>query len=129
MLISSRTVVNKRKAEDLFAFLGDMNNVAPLLPAQVRVDDVDSDNISFTVTGMGSLAMRVTQRVSSSLIRLTPVGKTPFPFVLDVVISQAEGRSKCCFQIDAELNFMMKMLAERPLKNLVEMMADKAETL
>ncbi|MCQ2313942.1 MAG: hypothetical protein MJZ56_02080 [Bacteroidales bacterium] len=129
MLISSKTVVNNRKADDLFAFLSDMNNVAPLLPAQVRVDSVDYDNISFTIIGMGSLSLRVSQRVPSSLIRMIPVGKTPFPFVLDVVVNAAEEKSECRFQIDAELNFMMKMMAERPLKNLVEMMADKAETL
>ncbi len=78
---------------------------------------------------MGSIALRVSQRVTYSLVQLVPVGKTPFPFVLSIKIAGLGNNCRVMYEIDADLNPLMAMMAKRPLQNLVDMMADKTVTL
>ena len=89
----------------------------------------DEDNLAFTVQGMGSIALRVSQRITYSLVQLVPVGKVPFPFVLNIKIAGLGNNCRVMFEIDAELNPLMAMMAKRPLQNLVDMMAEKTVTL
>ena len=125
MIFKSNWVTNKRSAEELFEYIGDMNNMPPILPEQVVNITADNDNLSFTIQGMGSIALQVRNRKPNELIQLSPVGKTPFQFVLNIYIRSNE-HTECCFEIDAQLNPLMQMMASRPLQNLVNMMANKA---
>ena len=131
MIFKSNWVTNKRSAEELFEYIGDMNNMPPILPEQVVNISSDADNLSFTIQGMGSIALRVFNRKQNELIQLSPVGKTPFQFVLNIYIKSCEPQagcseqSECCFEIDANLNPLMQMMASRPLQNLVNMMAER----
>ena len=131
MIFKSNWVKNPRTEKELFEYIGDMNNMPPILPEQVVNITADCDNLAFTIQGMGSIALRVTKREHNKLIQLSPVGKTPFQFVLNVHIKSCEQRamcdeqSECCFEIDAQLNPLMQMMASRPLQNLVDMMAER----
>ncbi len=129
MIIKSPIVVLQKSADDTFALFSNMNNIAKILPEQVEVNNVDDDNISFTVKGMGSISLTVDQRVPNSLVVVVPSGKTPFQFKLNMLIDKQQEATTCEFNIDAELNFMMQMLAERPLQNLVNKMAEKVQEL
>ena len=106
-----------------------MNNMPPILPEQVVDIKADNDNLAFTIQGMGSVALRVKERKPNKLIQLVPEGKVPFQFVLNVHIRNNEQRTECCFEIDANLNPLMQMMASRPLQNLVNMMAERAEII
>ena len=132
MIFKSDFVTNNRSEKDLFEYIGDMNNMPPILPEQVVDIKADYDNLSFTIQGMGSIALQVTKREPDKFIQLSPVGKIPFQFVLNVHIRNGEQRtdngelcSECCFEIDADLNPLMQMMASRPLQNLVNMMAGR----
>ena len=108
-----------------------MNNMPPILPEQVVNITADTDNLAFTIQGMGSIALRVFNRKPNELIQLSPVGKTPFQFVLNIYVRVSESlslqvsESECSFEIDAQLNPLMQMMASRPLQNLVNMMASR----
>ena len=129
MIFKSNWVKNKRSEKDLFDYIGDMNNMPPILPEQVVDIKADNDNLAFTIQGMGSVALRVKERKPNKLIQLVPEGKVPFQFVLNVHIRNNEQRTECCFEIDANLNPLMQMMASRPLQNLVNMMAERAEII
>ena len=129
MIFKSNWVKNKRSEKDLFEYIGDMNNMPPILPEQVVDIKADNDNLAFTIQGMGSVALRVKERKPNKLIQLVPEGKVPFQFVLNVHIRNNEQRTECCFEIDANLNPLMQMMASRPLQNLVNMMAERAVIL
>ncbi len=130
MIFKSNWAENPRSEIELFDYLGDMNNMPPILPEQVINISADNDNLAFTIQGMGSIALRVTQREANKLIQLVPVGKTPFQFVLNIHIRKtSSSSSECCFEIDAQLNPLMQMMASRPLQNLVNMMAERVENL
>lgn len=129
MLIQSEYVDSNKSEQEFFGIVSDMRNIPHLLPEQVINVKADEDNLSFTVQGMGSLALRVSQRITYSLIQLVPVGKTPFQFVLSIKIAGLGNNCRVIYEIDAELNPLMSMMAKRPLQNLVNMMAEKTVTL
>lgn len=129
MLIQSQYVDNSKSEQEFFALMSDMRNIPALLPEQAINVQADEDNISFTVQGMGSIALRVSQRITYSLIQLVPVGKVPFPFVLSIKIAGLGNNCRVMYEVDAELNPLMAMMAKRPLQNLVNMMAEKTVTL
>lgn len=145
MIFKSNWTKNQVSDKELFDYIGDMNNMPSILPEQVVDVKADHDNLSFTIQGMGSIALRVAKREPNKLIQLVPEGKTPFQFVLNIYIRDTESPShqvtksmsvsesvsvsECCFEIDAQLNPLMQMMASRPLQNLVNMMASRAEGL
>ena len=129
MLIQSQYVDNSKSEQEFFALVSDMRNIPALLPEQAINVNADEDNLAFTVQGMGSIALRVSQRITYSLVQLVPVGKVPFPFVLNIKIAGLGNNCRVMFEIDAELNPLMAMMAKRPLQNLVDMMAEKTVTL
>ena len=129
MLIQSQYVDNSKSEQEFFGLVSDMRNIPALLPEQAVNVQADNDNLSFTVQGMGSIALRVSQRITYSLVQLIPVGKTPFPFTLSIKIAGLGNNCRVMFEIDAELNPLMAMMAKRPLQNLVDMMAQKTVTL
>ena len=129
MLIQSEYVDCSKSEQEFFALMSDMRNIPALLPEQIINVKADEDNLSFTVQGMGSIALRVSQRITYSLIQLVPVGKTPFQFVLSIKIAGLGNNCRVIYEIDAELNPLMSMMAKRPLQNLVNMMAEKTVTL
>ena len=129
MLIQSQYIDNSKSEQEFFAIVSDMRNIPALLPEQAINVKADEDNLAFTVQGMGSIALRVSQRITYSLVQLVPVGKTPFPFVLSIKIAGLGNNCRVMFEIDAELNPLMAMMAKRPLQNLVDMMAEKTVTL
>lgn len=129
MLIQSQYVDNSKSEQEFFSIVSDMRNIPALLPEQAINVQANEDNLSFTVQGMGSIALRVSQRVTYSLVQLVPVGKTPFPFVLSIKIAGLGNNCRVMYEIDADLNPLMAMMAKRPLQNLVDMMADKTVTL
>ena len=129
MLIQSQYVDNSKSEQEFFAIVSDMRNIPALLPEQAINVNADEDNLSFTVQGMGSIALRVSQRITYSLVQLVPVGKVPFPFVLNIKIAGLGNNCRVMYEIDAELNPLMAMMAKRPLQNLVDMMAQRTVTL
>ena len=128
MIFKSNWANNKRSEKELFEFIGNMNNIPPILPEQVVDITADNDNLAFTVQGMGNLALRVSKREPNKFIQLVPEGKVPFQFALNIYIRGGE-QSECYFEIDAKLNPLMQMMASRPLQNLVNMMAEKVYCL
>ena len=129
MLIQSQYVDNSRSEQEFFGIVSDMRNIPALLPEQAINVQANEDTLSFTVQGMGSIALRVIQRVTYSLVQLAPVGKTPFKFVLSIKIAGLGNNCRVMYEIDADLNPLMAMMAKRPLQNLVDMMAKKTVTL
>ena len=129
MIIQSQYVDNSKSEQEFYGIVSDMRNIPALLPEQAVNVQADEDNLSFTVQGMGSIALRVSQRVTYSLVQMVPVGKTPFQFVLSIKIAGLGNNCRVMYEIDAELNPLMAMMAKRPLQNLVDMMAEKTVTL
>ncbi len=118
--IKSDTHTIQATAEAVFTFLSDTNNMQPLMPAD-KVKNWQSDNAycAFEIEGLASLQMRQQTKEAYNRIAWQSDGKNPFPFQLHCNIQPLENASQVFFQLDAEMNPMLAMMAKRPLKNLL----------
>lgn len=128
--IRSKTVHIHRRAEELYNFLQDMNNFQQLLP-QDRISEWKSDgrSCSFKVQGAATIGLALDGGTPNSLVKMKSTDRSPFAFTLDVHLTE-KGEGTEAFQLfQADLNPLLKMMVEKPLKNLFDHIADKMVAL
>jgi hypothetical protein len=112
--------------EELFMAFTDLRNFAQMVPAgKVQADiQADFDTLSVTVQGF-KIGVRVDEREPYRLIRL---GSTDSPVefvgVLHFEPSALPGRTDFWIDLDANLNFMMKMMLGDKVQQAMDKMVD-----
>jgi len=127
--IESKKVTVEATNEELFAFALDLNNFEKLLP-DGKISNFTSDGSSckFEISGMATLGLQIVESEKPNRILLESVD-SPFPFTLEIFIDQEDGNKSTAYQISKlEVNAMMKMMVQKPLKNLFDHIADKLVT-
>ncbi|MFT3886257.1 MAG: hypothetical protein QM724_12775 [Flavobacteriales bacterium] len=124
--IESKHVEIARPAEAVYAFLQDMHHFQQLLP-QDRISEWKSDgrSCSFKVQGAATIGLELNGGEPDKLVRMKSTDRSPFPFTLDVHLKGANGSTKAHQVFEADLNPFIKMMVEKPLKNLFDHIADK----
>ncbi len=123
---NSKEVQIARNSSYIFNFLSDFNNFEKLMPPQVTDWKSDGESCSFNIQNMAILRMRYRRRTPNSHIDIVSDGNVPFAFDLQCFIEEeGEESSKARLQFNADLNPMLKMVASKPLANLMDMLADK----
>lgn len=114
--------------ERVYAKLEDLNNLEVLkdkLPAD-KVKDLaySRDEASVNVPPLGNVTVRIVEREEPKCIKLEAVG-SPIPANLWVqIIPDGEEASKMRVVLKAEVNFMLKAMVDKPLKDGVEKIAE-----
>ncbi len=119
--IQSDTYTIQATAETVFKFLSDTNNMQPLMPHD-KVKNWQSDDTycAFEIEGLASLQMRQQTKDAYNRIVWQSEGENPFPFQLHCNIQELQNATtQVSFQLDADMNPMLAMMAKRPLKNLL----------
>ena len=124
--IESKQVLIGKPAEDLHAFLQDMNNFQQLLP-QDRISDwkADAGQCSFKVQGAATIGLQLDGGTATGHVRMKATERSPFPFTLDVYLNSENGHTKAWQVFNADLNPFIKLMVEKPLKNLFDHIADR----
>lgn len=117
-------------SEKIFSFLADFNNFEKLMPEQVTNWQSTIDRCSFTINGMADLSMVMGEKNPNAFISYKSADKKPFDFDLNTNISE-EGMEKSVVEMvfNADLNPMLKMMASRPLQNLINMFGQKLKEI
>ena len=122
---SKKAVVSKAPYELYMAF-SDMRNFVNMLPEDKRKDvTADYDSIHATVQGF-NIGVKVTSRNPYSRIEFQDDG-APFRFTVTIHFdASSENPYKTDFSIDvdAELNFMMKMVLGSKIKDALDKAVD-----
>ncbi len=126
--LESNTVAVNAPAEKVYNFLSDFRNFSELMPPQIEDWKATSEDCSFTIKGMTQLGMKYKKKTPHSLIEVERNGRVPVDFTLRCFI-EGQQRSEVKFEFEAELNPMMKMLAERPLTNFLNLLTGKLQEL
>lgn len=96
------------------------------MPDQVADWVSDSNSCSFNIKGMASLGMAYESKTPDSEIRIKRQGKAPFDFFLTCHIGKTDDANATLKLVfDADLNPMLKMLAEKPLTNFLNMLVNR----
>ncbi|HNQ13251.1 MAG TPA: SRPBCC family protein [Bacteroidia bacterium] len=124
--IESDTHSIQQSAESIYSFLSDFNNFKDIMPEQVVDFSSDKDQCKFTIKGMATLGMKIIERKENEFIRINSTDVTPFPFELSCSIKENDSnKSDVQLAIDAQLNPFMKMMAEKPLKNFLNLLLSR----
>ena len=128
MTIKGNTVTVNASQAEIFAFLGDSNNIIHLLPKDKISDFKSTDEMcSFKVQG-GVMISLVQDGLSGDNILFMKSGeKSPFPFRLTIKVEKVGDTSEGYIQFDGEVNAFLKMMVERPLTNLFNYMSDRLQ--
>lgn len=114
--------------EKVYAKLEDLNNLEGLkekLPED-KVKDLtySRDEATVNVPPLGNITIRVVEREEPKCIKLETVG-SPIPVNMWIqIIPDGEEASKMRVVAKAEINFMLRSMIEKPLKDGLEKIAD-----
>lgn len=124
--IESETKTVSKPASEVYSFLSDFRNFSNIMPEQVTNWQATADSCSFTIKGMASLGMKIIERKENELITIERDGKAPFDFKLHCIIGNgSNNNSTLQLAFDADLNPMLKMMAEKPLKNFLDLLVTR----
>ena len=124
--IESKQVLIGKPAEEVYAFLQDMNHFQQLLP-QDRISDwkADAGQCSFKVQGAATIGLKLDGGTAPNLVKMVATERSPFPFTLDVHLVPEGNGTKAWQVFNADLNPFIKMMVEKPLQNLFDHIAER----
>lgn len=129
--IESQQVDLNQNPQQVFNFLSDFNNYERLMPEQVTDWVSDGETCSFSIKGMASLGMAFESKTPASEIRIKRNGKAPFDFFLICNIGSGSSpeTSTLSLYFDADLNPFLKMMAEKPLTNFLNLLVNRYKSI
>ena len=125
--IESKIGKIESSSEKIYAFLSDFNNFENLVP-QDKISNWKSseDTCSFTVTGVGEFGMKIIEKEPAKMIKISNDEKVPFNFFLWVQLKEVDEKdTRIKLTIKAHLNPMLKMVAQKPLQQMVDTIVDQ----
>lgn len=128
--LESKRVEIAKPAQELYAFLQDMNNFQQLLP-EGRISEWKSDgtSCSFKVQGAATIGLQLDGGTAPELLKLKATERSPFPFTLDVHMKENNKTTTIWQEFNADLNPFIKMMVEKPLQNLFDHIADRMKAI
>jgi carbon monoxide dehydrogenase subunit G len=129
-IIESKQVQIAKPATELYTFLQDMNNFQQLLP-QDRISEWKSDgrSCSFKVQGAATIGLELVGGEAPVHVVMKATDSSPFPFTLDVFLKEEGGVTTAWQEFKGDINPFIKMMVEKPLKNLFDHIADKMKAV
>ncbi len=129
MKIESKTVSVAADRERVFDYALNLNNFINLLPAD-RISEWESSDgyCSFKVQGTATIDLRLIESQRPERIKFQNGDRAPFPFTLEVFLTEDAGHTKAYQVMQADINPFLKMMVEKPLGNLFDYIADKLST-
>lgn len=114
--------------EQVYGKLSDLNNLEAVkdrIPTD-KVQDLqfDADTVSFSVSPVGRLSLRIVNREAPKCIKFEAVN-SPLPFNLWIqLLPVTENECKMRLTIKAEINMFLKGMVSKPMQDGLEKLAD-----
>ena len=123
----SETHTTKSSTDSLFDFMGDFNNFKHLLPED-KIDNFEctSEQCSFSIKGLTALTIKIKDKQPKSVITFETSGLAKFVFTLHIHLLQNQTTN---VQLEGDMNPFIKVMAEKPLTELINTMASKLSNL
>jgi carbon monoxide dehydrogenase subunit G len=128
--IESNKVEIENSAENVFNYLSNFNNFQKLMPPQVSNWTATEDECSFAISGMATIGMKILEKTPNTHIKISSNGKVPFDFILHVnIASLGDNKTSGQLVFEADLNPMIKMMVEKPLKNFFNLLVERMKEI
>lgn len=112
--------------ERIYRFLSDFDHFGDVIPKdKISNWQSNGDSCRFTVDPLGEVGLRIVDKEPNKTIKFTAEGKVPFNFFLWIQLKELnETETALKLTIKADMNPMVKMMASKPVKKFLEMLAD-----
>jgi carbon monoxide dehydrogenase subunit G len=113
-------------ASKVYEMLSDFDNFESLLPRdKLKKWESFGNSCRFEIDGIGKAGLKIIDKEVNKTIKYTADGKVPFNFFLWVQLKEVkENDARLKLTLDADLNPMIKMMAQGSLKKFIEILAD-----
>ncbi|MCC6722822.1 MAG: SRPBCC family protein [Bacteroidia bacterium] len=122
--IESKTVQINKSIDEIYEFLINLNNHKILMPENVSDWWSNMDEAKLKIQGLGTLHLKKAESKLNSYLKIVPASKAPVDLFIEWFLSEENKLSNIKVVINAELNMIMKMIAEKPLQNLANFMSE-----
>lgn len=107
--------------------MGDFHNFKHLLPDdKIENFECTSEQCSFGIKGLVPLTIKIKDKTPKSKITFETSGLAKFVFTLHIHLLPEQQTN---VQLEGDMNPFIKVMAEKPLSDLVNTMASKLATL
>ncbi|MGC9342298.1 MAG: SRPBCC family protein [Bacteroidales bacterium] len=129
--IESKITKSEHSDEKLYAFVTDFNNFESLIPEdKVKNWQSDGESCSFTIDGIGNAGLKITEKEPNKMVKISSEGSSPVNFLMWIQLKQVdENDTRIKITIDPQVNMMMMSMVKKPLKEFVDMLAERMSTL
>lgn len=128
MQLKSKAGLINQSIKSVFEYLSDLNNYYDLLPADKISDwESDTDSCSFKIKGAASIGFQKKSVEPFNKISLISGDKSPIDFDLTIFLFEEGESTKGQLEFNSNVNPFLRMMIEKPLKNLFEHMVDEME--
>lgn len=123
----SQTHNTQSTSDALYDFMGDFNNFKHLLPEdKIENFECTTEQCSFGIKGLVPLTIKIKERVPKTRITFETLGLAKFVFTLHIHFLPNQQSN---VQMEGDMNPFIKVMAEKPLLELINTMASKLAAL
>ena len=116
----SEEVTANLNYKDLFKKFTNLNNLKDYLPKEVEEFESSIDNCSFKIEQLPKMSLQMTEKIAYSHIKFES-NERKIPFDMYCYINKNDDNTTNVFlEINMEVNFMMKMLVQKPINIFLE---------
>ncbi len=124
--IKSEVVTINASPEKVYTFLSDLRNYELLLPRDsVSEWSAEESYCSFKIQQTYKIELHLSGGEEFTVLKLTSGSGSPVKFTLDVGLKDETSQTIAQLICNADVNPFLKMMVEKPLKNLFNYMADR----
>ena len=130
MEIKSKTVTVQKSAQDLSAYLSDVQNFEAMMPENIaKFEVIREDAFVFALKGMPDIALEVKEVIAGNKVVLGAISdKIPFQLTGNIT-ELSEGTSQADLVFSGDFNPMMAMMVKGPITKFLETLSTNMEGL
>ena len=116
----SEEVIANLYYKDLFKKFTDLNNLKGYLPKEVKEFESSTENCSFKIEQLPKISLQLTEKIAYSQIKFES-NESQIPFEMNCYLKKNDNNTtNVILEINMEVNFMMKMLVQKPINIFLE---------
>tara|TARA_B100000902_G_C27286901_1_gene904948 strand:+ start:1286 stop:1681 length:396 start_codon:yes stop_codon:yes gene_type:complete len=116
----SEEVIANLYYKDLFKKFTDLNNLKGYLPKEVKEFESSTENCSFKIEQLPKISLQLTEKIAYSQIKFES-NESQIPFEMNCYLKKIDNNTtNVILEINMEVNFMMKMLVQKPINIFLE---------
>lgn len=128
MKIKTSNALVNAPIESVFDYLSQAENLENLLPAD-KISDFQSDEAGCSFKAQGGIVIPLiySSKESPTTIKMHSGDKAPFSYTLTIQLTPYLEKCEGFIEFDANINMFMKMMVEKPLIHLFEVMTQNLQ--